>query len=313
MIIIRYKGGLGNQMFQYAFQQAMMRRYPDEVIKADISHYRMQPEHNGFELKKVFDITLDYASLEEVRQITNLYAASEKMLRLPDKWKQKFAAKYQHKVTKWNGRLHKKKEQNYYRCRFHNSYEDVVFHLNLEHDWYLEGLWQNLNYFLDCEEQIKRSFSFHKESILTEMDRQMLREIESHNSVSVHVRRGDFVNSKFDICNAHYYQTAMREIEDKVPEILYFFFTDDFEFVEREFVDIKNKRIISHDIESSVLDMQMMSQCRHNIISNSTFSYWGAYLNKNTDKYVIAPRYSIRNAIGAYELSAPADWILIEV
>lgn len=312
MIIIKYKGGLGNQMFQYAFQLAMQKKYPDQTIKADISHYKLQNEHNGFELERYFDLKLTYATEKEVRELTNLYIAPDWVLRLPAKVKQRVAGKYQFMLTALNQRLHKEKEQNYYRCRFHNSYEDVVFHLNTAHDWYMDGLWQNLNYYTDCMQDIRQAFKFH-EDVLTEEDRRVLKEIKEKNSVSVHVRRGDFVNSKFDICDRQYYNRAMKLMNEKVKDIQYYFFSDDAEFIYQEFADIQNKKVIVHDIYSSIVDMYMMNSCMNHIISNSTFSYWAAFLNAEKEKIVIAPAYSIRNTIGEYELSAPNEWNLIEV
>lgn len=313
MIIIKYKGGLGNQMFQYAFQLAMQKKYPDQTIKADISHYKLQNEHNGFELERYFDLKLTYATEKEVRELTNLYIAPDWVLRLPAKVKQRVAGKYQFMLTALNQRLHKEKEQNYYRCRFHNSYEDVVFHLNTSHDWYMDGLWQNLNYYTDCMQDIRQAFTFTDEALLPEADRELIKEMKRNPSVSIHVRRGDFVNSKFDICGRSYYDNAMKRMNEVIEDACYYFFTDDEEFVEKEFADISNKKIVKHDIEHSIIDMQLMSACKNHIISNSTFSYWAALLDSKEEKLVIAPAYSIKNSIGAYELSAPAEWELLQI
>ena len=105
MIIIKYKGGLGNQMFQYAFQLAMQKHYPGETIKADISHYRLQKEHNGFELERCIGISLDYASEEDVRRLTNLYVAPDWVLRLPEAMKKRVADKYQYIISGWKQKI----------------------------------------------------------------------------------------------------------------------------------------------------------------------------------------------------------------
>lgn len=313
MIIVRYRGGLGNQMFQYAFQTALKKRYPEEVIKADISHYRLLEEHNGFELDKVFGLSMEFASKEELKEITNLYIPSEWVLKLPKKIKNRVAKKYQYIISDFYKKMHKEKEKNYYKCKYHNSFEEVVLHLNIEHDWYLDGLWQNLHYFSECMPEIRNAFSFPEPDMLSAEDRALLDEINSKQSVSVHVRRGDFINSKFDICKKEYYERAMEEVEKREADVDYFFFTDDIDFVRKEFEHVKKKRIINHGIENSIVDMQLMSACRNHIISNSTFSYWGVLLDAKKEGHVIAPCYSIINTIGAYELSAPEAWLLIEV
>lgn len=313
MIVVRYRGGLGNQMFQYAFQTALQKNYPEEIIKADISHYRLLEEHNGFELDKVFGLSMEFASEEEVRSMTNLYVAPEWVLKLPRKLKDRIARKYQYTIVDFYKLLHKEKEKNYYKCKYHNSFEEVVLHLNMEHDWYLDGLWQNLNYFTDCMSEIKNAFSFPNQDLLSAEDKALLGEMNSRKSVSVHIRRGDFINSKFDICKKEYYEKAMIEIEKREEDVNYFFFTDDIDFVKEKFVHVKKKSIINHGIENSIIDMMMMSACNNHIISNSTFSYWGAILDAKEAGNVIAPRYSIVNSIGAYELSAPENWLLIEV
>ena len=249
---------------------------------------------------------------EDVRRLTNLYVAPDWVLRLPEAMKKRVADKYQYIISGWKQKICKKKEQNHYRCHFHNSFEDVVFHLNLGHDWYLDGLWQNLDYFRECMKEIYDAFSFSNVERLRKEDKRILKEIEETNSVSVHVRRGDFVNSKFDICNRGYYDRAMNLMAG-MGENYYYFFTDDIPFVEKEFANIGNKKVISHDAAQSIVDLRLMSACRNHIISNSTFSYWAAFLHQSKDKVVIAPKYSLRNAIGAFELSALNEWKLLDV
>lgn len=313
MIIVRYRGGLGNQMFQYAFQTALGNCYPQEIIKADISHYMLQEEHNGFELDRVFPISLRYADAKEVKNLTNLYVATPFACALPPIIKKKLSNHYQYTISEYKKKIFKQKNENYYREKYHNSFEEVVLHLNLSHDWYLDGLWQNQQYFKKCEKQLFQAFAFPSKELLDKEDKILLQQIDSEKSVGVHVRRGDFVKSKFDLCNFKYYKAAMQLIEHKLEQPKYFFFTDDEEFVEKEFAYIENKKIVSHPVENSIIDMQMMSSCKHNIISNSTFSYWSAFLNTSPMKMVIAPCYSIINKVGAFELSAPEEWIKIEV
>ena len=142
----------------------------------------------------------------------------------------------------------------------------------------------------------------------------VLADIQKTKSVSVHVRRGDFVNSQFDICKKEYYLAAMKIIHEKVgSDVKYFFFSDDADFVKKEFAFIDNKEIVVHDKTHSYIDMMMISQCKNNITSNSTFSFWGAFLGCPENRVVVSPAFSIRDRRGSYEMSVPDNWVQIRV
>lgn len=313
MIIVRYKGGLGNQMFQYAFQIAVMEQYPQEIVKADISHYELLKEHNGFELDKAFGIRLEYASPEEVRRGSPYYVPSGSLYRLPECVRKTVANNLQFKIKDFKMKHCPACMKGYYKEKYHNSYEEQVFVLSGEQDWYLDGLWQNIGFMEHCKEKVRQAFTFRNESRYTQEDKEVIEQCNQDNTVSVHVRRGDFVNSKFDICGIKYYRQAMDIIERNMENPHYIFFTDDISFVEKEFSFVKDKRIISHSIENSIVDMEMMGICRNNIISNSTFSFWGAYLSKKINKIVVAPKYSIMKPEGDFLLSVPEDWIRVDI
>lgn len=313
MFVIKFKGGLGNQMFQYAFQLALSQQYEDKIIKADITHYELLKEHNGFELDRAFGISFDYAAKKELRSLSPYYIAPDFLLRMPWRIKRIFADNLQYKIKNFKLKYVPRYRKGYYKQEHHSSYEEQVFKLPAEQDWYLEGLWQNITYFSSCEDKVRKAFAFHNENIFSADDKILRQEIKKRNAVSVHVRRGDFADSKFDICGSKYYKQAMSLVEERELDFHYYFFTDDISFVEREFAFIKNKEIVSHSVEKSIIDMELMSHCRYNIISNSTFSYWGALLNVRKDKVVIAPEYSIIKQDKAFELSAPEGWILLDV
>jgi len=307
MIIIKYRGGLGNQMFQYAFELAVKKQYPNAEVCADISHYRMQNEHNGFELENVFGISTCHVEDIMLKKISPYYVPSNIYNNLPKKLRDVIARNLQYKYYNFQKKQRKK---TYYKQEYHNSYEQEVFELDTSQDWYLDGLWQDIRYFSGCEDEVREVFRFKNEERFSEVDLQHLEKISQPNSVGIHVRRGDFVNSKFDICSMEYYQKALDIIFEQVGNPTFFFFTDDTEYVEKEFNWLTCKTIINHTVGNSILDMEMLSGCTHKIISNSTFAFWSAWLGEQNG-LTIAPRYSIVKVDRSFILNVPENWMQI--
>ena len=308
MIIIKYRGGLGNQMFQYAFQLAMQKRYPETEILADLSHYQLLTEHNGFELETAFGLTVSQPENAELKKISPYYVPSKGYQYLPEKFRQIIACNLQYKYYDVQKR---KKAEVYYKQEYHNTYESRVYDLPLEQDWYLDGLWQDIRYFKECENEVRSAFQFKNAGRFVACDLESLHEISDKNSVGIHVRRGDFVNSKFDICSMDYYREAVKKVYEQIDEPKFFLFTDDVEYVEKEFAWLEYKRIIKHNVDDSILDMEMLSKCNHKIISNSTFAFWSAWLGEQKDNLIIAPQYSIIKADKKFELRTPENWVQI--
>lgn len=317
MIIIRYKGGLGNQMFQYAMQLALERCYGKEHVFADISHYLLHHEHNGFELEKVWGLSVKTADKKTIQKISPYLYPGSFTLNLPQGVQEWIRDNGQYRYKKMRLKKCTFVREHYYRQKSHCSYEEDIFGLQPEENWYIDGLWQNVTYFKDVIEDIKAGFQYQRLSFAG-AETALIRRMQVQNSVSVHVRRGDFINSKFDICNDTYYQEALSLLKQKLyrggdtREVFFYFFTDEPDYVKDKFQAIKNKEIVSHGEANSILDMELMSACRHHIVSNSTFSWWSAFLDDQRE-ITIAPKYSIKKSDGVYPLSAPDDWILLEV
>lgn len=320
MIIVKYKGGLGNQMFQYAMQLALEKRYGRQQVLADLSHYLIHNEHNGYELEKAWGIRLASVSGTVLKKLSPYYYPGKLFFCMPDKLKSIVRDNLQHRYRERKLQRNSYVSERYYRQQDHCSYEPEVWTLNQEVDWYLDGLWQNIQYWEDAHTAIRKAFTFQNERRYTEQDLTWKKEIENSYSVSIHVRRGDFVNSKFDICSPPYYETAILRMQQELEmrgvgreDIRYFFFTDDTEYVEQAFQGIRSKEIVRHKTEDAVLDMELMSLCKCHIISNSTFAWWAAWLDHKEDTFVIGPAYSVRKPGKDYPLSAPKNWILLEV
>ena len=320
MIIVKYKGGLGNQMFQYAMQLALEKKYGKQQVLADTSHYLIHNEHNGYELDIVWGIKPATASGEILKKLSPYYYPGKMFFCLPDKLKGIVRDNLQHRYKDRKLRRDAFVRECYYRQQDHCSYEPEVWTLNQEKDWYLDGLWQNILYWEDVRADIQNAFRFQNESRYTDQDLTWKEQIESSCSVSIHVRRGDFINSKFDICSMDYYDKAMLRIQQELVKrgedkdsIRYFIFTDDAAYVQTVFRNVSNKEVVLHNTENAVLDMELMSLCKHHIISNSTFAWWAAWLDTKEDTLVIGPTYSMRKPERDYPLSAPEGWILLEV
>ncbi len=171
-----------------------------------------------------------------------------------------------------------------------------------------KGNWINEKYFQEYRDELMNIFTFPPFD--DDQNRLYMNEILAANSVSIHIRRGDYLQSPLYTLGIKYIQTAVQIINQKVNTPKYFVFTDDPEYVSKHFSFIDNMTVINGNKgKKSFRDMQLMSLCKHNIIANSTFSFWGAYLNRNTDKIVIAPRKAANKLKNPFACN---DWIKIE-
>jgi hypothetical protein len=173
------------------------------------------------------------------------------------------------------------------------------------------GYWQSEKYFLSMKEEVLDTFSFEKLA-KSQKTFSILDLIENTNSISVHVRRGDYLleGEKFgNICTTQYYDKAIEKIKKHIVSPLFFVFSNDMEWV-RKNIQIPNPYYIDwNQGADSWQDMFLMSRCKHNIIANSTFSWWGAWLNQSPQKMVIAPSHLL-NGIETPDW-IPDTWITI--
>lgn len=281
--IVRCIGGLGNQMFQYAFYKSLASRYPQG--KLDVSPFNNYNTHNGFELDRIF--TINYCSPSFIERISLSFRSGGFLFRL-----------LRH--------IYKKKRAKEY-------YEDgLYFHedalLNGGNLYYI-GYWQSWKYIRNIENTIKRDFSFDEKK-LPESSCEILSKIRNTNSVSLHIRRGDYLgNPVYDhITTPDYYNSAIDYIKKNVENPFFFIFTNDPEWCKVN-LTLPNSLIV--DVNSgmeSYWDMFLMSQCMHNIIANSSFSWWGAWLNDNKSKIVITPRKWINEDSANIDDIIPPTW-----
>jgi hypothetical protein len=260
MLITKLDGGLGNQMFQYACGLAAALRAGQELFM-DLSAYA-KSDFRSYELDVFGILPKPYPGY-----LKPFIQSSKNSLLDPLKPIKRF------------------KEKRYY-----SYYEDIK---RLKGASYIDGYWQSEKYFVDFEVQIRETFEFKKAP--DGQNTKVASQIKSADSISLHVRRTDYIsntkaNSFHGVCQIEYYKKAIELICQKISDPHFFIFSDDSEWCAQNFDFLVNKTIVSHNTgAASFEDMRLMSLCDHNIIANSSFSWWGAWLNANPDKIVVAP------------------------
>lgn len=262
MIIIRMSGGLGNQMFEYALYLFYKSR--GILVKMDdVTEYRLD---NARPIQlHVFGIRYDRATPEEIREWTDSYMD--------------IFSRVRRKLLGRKTRAYKEKSQRF---------DPQVLALK---NAYLEGYWQSEKYFYPVVEEVRKAFVFRQE-LLNTKSREYLQQIQNTTSVSLHIRRGDYLQEEKvygNICTEKYYTEAMDYMREQVKGCQFFLFTNDVAWAEQHMQGEDITIIEGSKENNGYMDMYLMSQCRHNIIANSSFSWWGAWLNGNPDKKVIAP------------------------
>ncbi|MBO9676157.1 MAG: alpha-1,2-fucosyltransferase [Sphingobacteriaceae bacterium] len=282
MKIIKLLGGLGNQMFQYAFYRSLQNN--GLKVYADLSDFEGYPLHNGYELERIFNLSMKTPS----KFILNLFRPNQ---------------------SKWIFRKLKRilNLKHTYRAEENEFTFDASF-LNNANNYY-SGYWQNEGYFLNIADKIRDDFKFPE--IKGVENQTVIQQIINNESVAIHVRRGDYLKDPLlgNICNLDYYERAILSINSKIKNVQFFVFSDDITWCKQN-LKLKNATYIDwNEKNNSYIDMQLMSNCKHNIIANSSFSWWGAWLNSNTSKMVIAPKKWTNNRSVDDTDICPKTWI----
>lgn len=292
MIISRIIGGLGNQMFQYAAGRSLSLELSQQ-LRLDISGFRDYSLHQGFELERVFNCKVEVATEAETQNILG--------------WRGVFGIKRILSRPSMAPIRH-----NGFVVEPHFQYWAGLTKVPI--DSYLVGYWQSEKYFHKHLEAIRSDFIF--KTSLTTKNLELSKKMAKVNAVSLHIRRGDYIrnrktNATHGACDLDYFDAAIGYMSSRVEDPFFFIFSDDIEWARGNlkldfpchYVDI-NCGIESYN------DMHLMSLCQHNIIANSSFSWWGAWLNFRTDKIVIAPQNWFRNNIKTQDL-IPSNWVKV--
>jgi hypothetical protein len=290
MVISQIIGGLGNQMFQYAAGRALSLKI-DTPLVLDISGFEDYRLHQGFELQRVFNCPFEIASKADVRMVLG--------------WQSPAIVR---KIVS------RKPFSSIFRRRF---VADPFFYYwpginSLSKNTYLAGYWQSEKYFCNVASQIRADFSFRLP--LENNNAELVRQIGQVNAVSLHVRRGDYASdpkttATHGLCSLDYYRAAIRHVSERVQQPTFFVFSDDIAWIKSNLqIDFPHQYIDHNHGTESYNDMRLMSLCRHHIIANSSFSWWGAWLNPSIDKIVIAPKRWFANQTDVRDL-LPQDWV----
>jgi len=297
MIIISLYGGLGNQMFQYACGKAISTRLGVE-LKLDIQHVIDRTPREEFTFRDyelgVFNVYEQIVTSKELsRFVPNLWNANE-------------IAKHYYKLKRlFLG-------NTLYREKLKFSYNKELY--SVRDNTYLYGYFQTENYFSEFKNDILNSFTLR--NALGERNESFISQMKNENSVSIHIRRGDYENSVFELLSLEeYYLKAIETIKEKIESPIFYFFTNDVVWVEKNFnsLDINKTIVYINTGTQSYKDMILMSNCKHNIIANSSFSWWGAWLNQNANKTVIAPQkwFKIGQYVDTTYNLIPENWMKI--
>jgi hypothetical protein len=283
-------GGLGNQMFQFAMCRSLTISQGRRIL-VDLSAYRNNYQHQGFELKKIFHCHVGVASQKRLNSVLGFakYEFVQRMLTL--KAFRFFLPK----------NLVIEPHFQYWPNLF--SIQDFSF---------VKGYWQSEKYFKSIRDVLLDDFAFRIP--LDSKNASLASLMVSCNSVAVHVRRGDYLNNPLanathGLCSKEYYEKAISYMNSAIDNPKFFFFSDDIQWVKAQFGSLAECNFIDWNTgNDSYKDMQLMSLCKHNIVANSSFSWWSAWLNQNSEKKVIAPiRWFVSN-IDDSDL-IPSTWV----
>lgn len=295
MIIIKISGGLGNQLFQYALAKSLENIRKLEV-KIDVSNFKIISgvTKRDFCLDK-FNITLKIAEATDFKKINVPYPLSNnKITKIIFKVLEFFRTKSKKKIL----------------VEHDLNYKKSIF--NTIDNRYICGSWTSPKYFYnvknDLIKEIKPNFK-----ISSDLEENLI-QIIKENSVSIHIRRGDYIKyqHKFNILPLDYYKKAIEIIKDKIKDPVFFIFSDDINYVKENFEHFFNKNVVyvSDNKFNDYEEFWLMKSCKNNIIANSTFSWWAAWLNENPDKIIIAPS-KYRSDNKSMDDLIPDGWIKI--
>lgn len=292
MVISHLIGGLGNQMFQYAAARAFSIKLGVQ-LRLDISSFANYQLHQGFELQRIFNCSSEVASKENLHGILGWqsFPVVKRVLLRPSM------------VT--------------FRCK--QFVVEPHFHYwsginNLAQDCYLDGYWQSEKYFINVAGEIRKDFTFKLP--MQSANAEVAGQIAQVNAVSLHVRRGDYASNSKNIamhglCSIEYYQAAIIRIAKQIKNPHFFVFSDDIAWVKNNLkIDFPHQYVDHNHGKESYNDMRLMSLCKHNIIANSSFSWWGAWLNPNAKKIVIAPKRWFAHEVDTSDL-IPSSWVTL--
>lgn len=288
MIVIKLSGGLGNQMFQYCFGYALSKK-TNISVKYDLSFYEKKNIHDGILINNVFNLKLHISQKDELKKYLGLYRFN-----LFRNLKKKLNIKSSNYVIE------------------NANQEMIAFNKELDNS-YMDGYWQNWNYFDEYKDDLNKLFTFKNINCYKFEKLKCL--ITEKNSAIIHIRRGDYIDRTnqniFYQLNLSYFYEGMNLIKQRCKDVIFYVFSDDIDFA-KIFFNYDNN-IVFIDLNrgsDSFKDMYLMSLSKNIIISNSTFSWWSAWLGSEKKKNIIAPKLWFKQKKNAHQYYMP-NWHII--
>ena len=304
MIITRLLGGLGNQMFQYAAGLALAERRRT-VLKLDVSWFREYAEyeaHNRYALS-CFNVTEQFATQEEIDRVRGV------ALTRTERWSIALARRL---------RLYRYANRHAAPTNLHRALGTAFYPAFFDQpdNTTLEGMWQSELFFAPIAQLVRLHFSFrYPPQPAVEAMASRIR--AGGPSAAVHFRRGDYVrNATFSrelgVLPLDYYRAAIARLRERHPDVTLYIFSDDIDAIEREFRPPGSHVFVRATEPWHSFDkIRLMSLCDHAIISNSTFAWWGAWLNPSPIKTVIAPKQWRQDSPDEWRSAIPSTWIAL--
>jgi hypothetical protein len=288
MIIVRIIGGLGNQMFQFALYQALRETQSLEV-KADVSEFNRYKLHNGLELERIFNINLNKASRREINILKDAGNS--------------FTARIRRKLFGIK--------------KSHVKERSISENQNWAIDgMYYDGYWQSEDFFSSVSESIRNIYNFPKDTEPKNIE--LKKNIGNRNSIAIHIRRGDYISNPVAykelgiVCDKGYYRRAVERARVMLDSPHFYIFSDEPEWaVNNLFGSNDSYTIVDWNRgANSFRDMELMSSAGNCILCNSSFSWWGAYLNRNSG-FIMAPD-KWKGVADITKNRIPVGWIKIK-
>lgn len=273
MIVVRISGGLGNQMFQYAFARALQARGKRVYLHWHPHHSKSS--HNGFELDRVFQLQLS----------DTIPLVSQSLLSRWQAWRLRKTAR----------------KREVHELQFQAHFLETQ-------SGYLDGYWQTEQYFKSIRDKIRADFTF--KSLKDPKNLELQQQIAHSETCSIHIRRGDYVGHPElgGICNEAYYKNALKELDTRHPDCALIVFSDDIEFSKDLLKERQQVKFCDWNRgDDSWMDLVLMSECKHHILANSSFSWWSAWLEKSVGT-TISPKVWTSKKMINYDV-CPIYWL----
>ena len=291
MIVVNLIGGLGNQMFQYAAGLSAAQENGVE-LRMYLGDFACYGKHNGYELGRVFNITDGVMGSVELKKLLGWRSGRVVRRILYTRW-----------LKPLRGGLYYTDD-----CIDSSCFSGKP---NL----FMYGYWQSEDYFVRHKRWVREKFQFRGK--ITDLDSQCIESMRGGVSVSIHIRRGDYLSEKknkkvYARLGLDYYAAATKYFVDRYENVRFYVFSDDICWA-KENLQLKGGVSVYMDGNGggdSYKDMMLMSHCTHNIIANSSFSWWGAWLNDNENKQIVAPARWF-NSPSSHFTPVPDRWISI--